>query len=406
MARIALPSGLKEGGRSSWVRRVVVGIFAGLIFLTGVGVGNGNISFRTQNPNTSLPDSLNFSSVEQVYDALKASFDGKLDERELTDGMKRGLTQSTNDPYTEYLNPEEAKEFTSELSGTFTGIGAELSKDIESKSIVIVAPLSGYPAEKAGIRPKDVVASIDDKSAFDITVTEAVKRIRGAEGTKVKLTIIRDKSQELKFEIERAKITVPSVESKILEGQIGYIKVSSFGDDTTELTQKAAKSLKEANVHGVILDLRGNPGGYLESAVDVSSLWLSNKTVVEERRSGVTTKTFRSRGTPILEGVPTIVLINEGSASASEITAGALRDNGAATLLGQKSFGKGSVQQPTTLANGGIIKITVARWFTPKGKNIDKEGLEPDKKVDRTDDDYKNNRDPQLDAATQQLRQQ
>ena len=248
-----------------------------------------------------------------------------------------------------------------------------------------------------------MIAEIDGKDASTLAVDKAVEKIRGPKGTKVKLRIIRDEKEDLTFEITREEINIPSVESKVLDSGIGYIKISRFGDDTAELSRTAAEKFKNDGVKNVILDLRGNPGGYLEAAVDVSSLWLNNKTVLQEKRDGKIIKTYSSRGTSPLEGIQTTVLIDEGSASASEITAGALHDNKAATLLGVKSFGKGSVQEPQTLKNGGLLKITVARWYTPNGKNIDKEGIQPDQKVERSEDDYKAGRDPQLDAAITKL---
>ena len=181
--------------------------------------------------------------------------------------------------------------------------------------------------------------------------------------------------------------------------------ISRFSDDTGVLASKAASDFKSKGVKGVVLDLRGNPGGYLDAAVDVSSLWLPNgKTVLQERRDGKVVKTYKSTGNDTLQGIPTVVLIDDGSASASEITAGALHDNGVASLIGVKSFGKGSVQEPQARTDGSLLKITVARWYTPNGKNIDKEGISPDQKVDRSLDDIKANKDPQLDAATAKLK--
>lgn len=383
----------------------IAGLFA--IFSLGFGFGSGNISigkdsiFR-QTASGDLPANLDYSGVERLYDLLRKQFDGKLSEEELLNGLKRGLVAASGDQYTEYLNPEEAKEFADDMNGTFSGIGAELAK--EEKSIIIVAPISGFPAEKAGLMPQDIIAEIDGESAYDISVTEAVNRIRGESGTKVKLKIIRNQSETLDFEITRATITIPSVEHEIKEGNIGYLKIARFSDDTVSLAREAAEEFKQKNVNGVILDLRSNPGGLLESAVDLSSLWLpEGKTVLEEKRDGVVTRTFRASGQPLLEGMKTVVLIDEGSASASEITAGALHDHEVATLIGMKSFGKGSVQSLERLPNGGVLKVTIARWFTPNGKNIDKEGIEPDKKVEFTADDAKAKRDPQLDAALREL---
>lgn len=393
--------------RSFSVQQALTGVILSVfIFSLGVGVGSGRIMigpdsvFRksVQDNKSNLPDDLDYTSVEQVYDALKREYDGELEGEKLLDGIKQGLAKATGDNYTEYLNAKEAEEFNNDLNGTFSGIGAELGK--EESNIVIVAPIAGYPAEKAGLRPKDIIAEIDGETAYDLSVSEAVKKIRGPEGTKVKLKIVRDKSETLDFEITRQQITIPSVESEILEGNIGYLKISRFSEDTSGLSGEAATKFKAANVKGVILDLRSNPGGLLDSAVDLSSLWLpSGKIVLQEKRDGKVIRTFASKGTATLVNIPTVVLVNEGSASASEITAGALKDNGVATLMGAKSFGKGSVQQLESLASGGVLKVTIARWFTPAGKNIDKEGITPDQEIKISDEDLKNSRDPQKQAA-------
>lgn len=377
-----------------------------LIFALGVNVGNGRIGFdKSQSvaTNNQLPADLEYESVEAIYDKLRESYDGKLDHQQLLDGIKQGLAKASGDPYTEYFNTKDAKEFNNELNGSFTGIGAELGKNA-ADNVEIISPIAGFPAEKAGLRAKDVIAEINGESAVGITVTEAVSKIRGEAGTKVKLKVIRDNKQELDFEITRAQITIPSVKHEIVDG-VGVLTISRFGPDTAQLAREAAQSFKQANVRGVILDLRGDPGGLLDAAVSVSSLWLDrNQTVLQEKRDGKVIKTLKATGNPILNGVKTVVLINEGSASASEITAGALRDNKAATLIGTKTYGKGSVQQIEPLRDGSILKVTSAHWFTPSGKGIDKNGLEPDQKVERSEDDFKNNRDPQKDAAFQALR--
>lgn len=378
---------------------------AGLIYFTGWAAGSGRLILGRNAPNNAaqhLPANLDYSSVETVYDRLKTDFDGELDVTKLMDGLKEGIAKSLDDPYTEYLNAEEAKAFNEDLSGTFTGIGAELGK--EEGTVVVISPLAGFPAEKAGLKPKDVIAEINGESAYDLSITEAVKKVRGPKDTKVTLTIVRDGTQELKLEITRAEISIPSVESKTLDNNVGYIKISRFSDDTARLVSEAASGFQRANVSGVILDMRGNPGGLLDAAVDVSGVWLEKgKPILEERRAGLTMQRFKSKGPATLAGIKTVVMINEGSASASEITAGALKDNGVATLVGEKSYGKGSVQQLDDLKDGSVLKVTIARWFTPNGKNIDKEGIEPDEKVTISDDDAKNNRDPQLDKAREIL---
>lgn len=371
------------------------------VFLFGLGLGNGSIAFGSGTArNQNAPANLNYSSVENVYDLLRKNYDGTLDNTKLLDGLKKGLVNAAGDPYTEYLTAQETEEFNADLNGTFSGIGAELGK--ENDNIVIIAPISGFPAEKAGLKPKDVVAQVNGESTHGLTVSEAVNKIRGEAGTSVKLRIVRNGNEDLTFDITRDNITIPSVDSKILDGNIGYLKISRFSDDTASLASKAAQSFKDANVKGVILDVRGNPGGLLDAAVNVSSLWLpSNKTVLQEKRGNVVVKNYTANGGATLEGVPTVVLIDDGSASASEITAGALKDNGVATLLGVKSYGKGSVQQIEHLPDGASLKVTIARWYTPNGRNIDKEGIEPDTKVEQNSSSTD---DQQLNAAVAELK--
>lgn len=391
------------------VLRGVLAVFVGgVIFAAGYGFGNGTIRFSNEGPvqqvaREGLPADLDYTSAEEVYDKLKKNFDGELNAETLLDGLKAGLARATGDPYTEYMNAEASQAFNDELDGTFTGIGAELSK--EDDVLVVVAPIAGFPAEKAGLRARDIIASIDGESTFDLTLTEAVSKIRGPEDTQVTLGIIREGSNsELEIEITRAEINIPSLETEITDDNIGVMTLSRFGDDTTALMRQAAQEFKAAKVKGVILDMRNNPGGLLSAAIEVSSLWLQNQTVLEERSEGDKPKIFNSRGLALLNDVPTVVLINEGSASASEIVAGALRDNKAATVIGAQSFGKGSVQELVNLSGGGTLKVTIARWFTPAGKNIDKEGIEPDKTVERTAEDFEADRDPQLEAAFSELR--
>src|SRR3989344_2313683 len=374
------------------LKRLAVGIVAGFgIFWFGILVGQGRVVLGTdaifhKSVSKNLPANLDYSSVETLYDSLKTSFDGQLDVNQLLDGLKTGLANSAGDPYTEYFNPKDAKDFNNQLDGTFEGIGAQLAKDADN-NIVIVAPIAGFPAEKAGLKPKDIIAVVDGTSTANQNVDQVVNKIRGPKDTQVKLTIVRG-SQHFDVTITREQITIPSVSSKVENG-IGIMTISQFGKDTTDLANKAAQDFKNKGVKAVILDLRSDPGGLLDAAVNVSSLWLNNKTVLTERRGGQVVQTYKSQGNALLAGLPTVVLIDSGSASASEITAGALRDNGVATLIGTKSFGKGSIQQVQNLPNGGELKVTIARWFTPSGKNIDKQGITPDIEVLISDDDQK-----------------
>lgn len=396
----------KKRKRGMLLTKAVAYVAVGMmIFGLGISVGNDSLTLGAQQKsvNKDLPANLDYQEVEQLYDKLRQNFDGDLTTEKLLEGLKQGLAGASGDTYTEYLNAKEARSFDEDLNGSFSGIGAELSK--EEKEIIIVAPIAGFPAAKAGLQPRDVIAEINGESAYDLTVTEAVNKIRGPVGTKVKLKVVRDAREELDFEITRAQITIPSVESEILDGNIGYLKISRFANDTDALALKAAEHFKQTNVNGVILDVRNNPGGLLDASVSLAGLWLpKGTTVLEEKRGGVTIESLKSNGPAMLKGIPTVVLINDGSASASEIVAGALKDHKAATLVGTKTFGKGSVQQLQQLSDGGVLKVTIARWYTPGGKNIDKEGIQPDKKVDQTADDMKNNKDPQRDAAVDALR--
>ena len=227
-----------------------------------------------------------------------------------------------------------------------------------------MAPIDGFPADKAGLRAKDIITKIDGKSTTGMSVNDAVKKIRGKKDTKVSLEVVRNKSETLTFAITRADITVPSVNYEILDNNIGYLQITQFNEDTTRLATEAAKEFKKQDVKGVVVDLRDNPGGLLDSAVSVSSLWLPQyETVLLEKRDGKVINKYTADGNNILLDMPTTVLINEGSASASEIMAGALKDNGVATLVGEKSYGKGSVQQIHQLKSGGEVKVTIARWY-------------------------------------------
>ena len=390
----------KKKGKSLFKIGVLVLAFV-LIFWLGILVGDGGLRLGgLKSENKTLPKNLDYSSVEQVYNSLKQNYDGQLDLSKLMDGLKHGLTQATGDPYTDYFSPTEAKDFNNQLNGTFQGIGAELGKDSDG-NMVVVAPIAGFPADKTGLKAKDIIAYINGTSTSNMSIDDAVTKIRGPKGTKVTLKIIRDKTQSLSLTITRDDIRIPSVTSKILAGNIGYINISEFSSDTGSLSSQVADKFKQGKVKGVILDLRGDPGGELNAAVDVSGLWLANgQTVLTTRRGGIIENTYYAQGPSTLSGIPTVVLIDNGSASASEITAGALRDNKAATLMGVKSFGKGSVQDIINLADGAMLKVTIARWYTPAGKNIDKQGIIPDKVVDRSDTDIKAGQDPQLDAAT------
>jgi carboxyl-terminal processing protease len=389
-----------KGGWRSVVRSVGKLLVIAIIFLVGVNVGNGRIHWRHHDSVTgNLPSTLDFTEVNQVYQSLKDNYDGRLSASQLEDGLKHGLATATKDPYTVYFTAQEAKDFNDQLNNSFSGIGAQLGQDKDG-NLEVIAPIDGLPADKAGIKAKDLIATINKESTSGMSVDEAVSKIRGKAGTKVTLQIVRNRSQSLEFTITRQDINLPSVKTKLLDGNLGYIQISTFANDTTELAQKAANDFKAKSVKGIILDLRNDPGGLLDAAVKVSSLWLPpGQKILDEKRGTTTVDSNTALGGDILNGIPTVVLINGGSASASEITAGALHDHRAAYLIGEKSYGKGVVQQLINFGDGSQLKVTVASWYRPNGQNINKKGITPDKTVKISDADAKADKDTQLEAA-------
>jgi len=339
---------------------------------------------------------IDLSSVQKTYQELVANYDGKLDTQKLIYGANRGLVEAAGDPHTAYMDPDETKEFDKSLSGQIGGgIGAEIG--LRNNKPTIIKPLENSPAQKAGIKAGEAIVKVNDEASSDWSVEKVVSKIRGEVGTSVKLTLLSD-GQTREVSVVRQNIVSPAVESEI-DGEIGILKVNRFGDDTVSLSRKYASEFVEKGVKKVILDLRNNPGGTVGAAQGLLGIWLDNQIAMTERRGSEIVKTLRTTGTPILGNMKTVVLINGNSASASEITAGALREYGKATLVGQKSYGKGSVQIVLGLPGGSQMKVTEARWYTPKGKNIDKTGIEPDIKVDLSSDDVNNNVDPQMDKA-------
>lgn len=339
---------------------------------------------------------IDLSSVQKTYQELVANYDGKLDTQKLIYGANRGLVEAAGDPHTAYMDPDETKEFDKSLSGQIGGgIGAEIG--LRNNKPTIIKPLENSPAQKAGIKAGEAIVKVNDEVSSDWSVEKVVSKIRGEVGTSVKLTLLSG-GQTREVSVVRQNIVSPAVESEI-DGEIGILKVNRFGDDTVSLSRKYASEFVEKGVKKVILDLRNNPGGTVGAAQGLLGIWLDNQIAMTERRGSEIVKTLRTTGTPILGNMKTVVLINGNSASASEITAGALREYGKATLVGQKSYGKGSVQIVLGLPGGSQMKVTEARWYTPKGKNIDKTGIEPDVKVDLSSDDVNNNVDPQIDKA-------
>lgn len=339
---------------------------------------------------------LDLSSVQNTFRTLKLNFDGKLDEQKLIEGANRGLVAASGDEHTQYFDSKEAAQFKNDLNGNIGGgIGAQIGMREDQPTVISVLP--DTPASKEGLKTGDVILAVNDQAVGKQTVSEVVDKIRGEIGTTVKVIVNRD-GEPKEFTLTRKEITSPSVSSK-KDGEIGILTISRFDEETGTSARAAAQQLKEQGVKKLIVDLRDNGGGTLPAAPAVASLWLNNKVVVSERVNGKIIDEQRTGNEAILEGVPTVILVNGGTASASEIVTGALKDYKVATVIGQKTFGKGTVQQMIEMNGGAMIKVTVQRWFTPKGTNVDKKGITPDQAVEMTRDDANAGKDPQLDAA-------
>lgn len=387
------------------------------VFWSGYQQGKGtvaNIEEGVLSPDDAIiinkkseENTIDFSLFWKVWEILKSRYVDKseLDARELFYGAIDGMLAATGDPYTTFFSPKENQEFNEDMSGTFEGIGAEMG--IKDEVITIIAPLEGMPAEKAGLLAGDKIIKIDDVVSSNYSLDEAVKHIRGAKDTTVKLTVFREGEEETRdFVVTRGIILVKSVRFEMKDGSLAYIRVSRFGDDTEQEFKSAVKETVAKKATGVIIDLRNNPGGFLDTAITMASSMLpGGKVVVIEEDGEGKRRELKARGGDTLSSIPVVVLINQGSASASEILAGALRDNRTdVVLVGKKSFGKGSVQELVSVGKDTAVKITIARWLTPSGKQIHNVGIAPDVEVGITSDDIKEKRDPQLDAAVLELK--
>ncbi len=326
----------------------------------------------------------------------------KIDERSMFYGSLRGMAASLEDPYTMFLDPEEVKEFLDDLSGSFEGIGAEVG--IRDNIVTVIAPLAGRPADQAGLRSGDKIYAIDGQSTVGMNLNEAVRKIRGPKNTEVVLTIIReDEERPFDVNIIRSTIVIESVTWQKKEDNLFLIEISNFHEDTMTLFNQAVLEILNENPAGIILDLRNNPGGYLNTAIDLASEWIAEGPVLVEQLSEGRRNEYFAQGLARLKDIPTVVLINGGSASGSEIVAGALRDFGQAILVGEQTFGKGSVQSLMSLQDGSYLKITVAKWLTPGGDYIDEKGVAPDIIIEMTKEDYEAERDRQMDRAIEIL---
>lgn len=375
---------------------VVVILVAGG-FGAGVWFGVAKVAYYVPQPGT-----LDFSLFWDAYNKLQQNFidPSKIDNQKVIYGAIEGMTNSLGDPYTDFFDPSQAQRFQQDLSGSFDGIGVEIG--IKKDIITIIAPLPGTPGEKAGLKSGDLILKIDGKDATSMTTDEAVNLIRGQKGTSVTLNILRDTWTSAKdFKIVRDTIVVPTMKWELKNNDVAYIKLNEFGETISADFQTSALQILQSPAKKIVLDLRGNPGGYLEAAQNIAGWFLQRgQTVtIEDFGKGKAQQFYKAEGNAELANYPIVILIDQGSASASEILAGALRDNRKVQLIGTKSFGKGSVQEVVDLRGGSFLKITIAKWLTPKGASISEVGLDPDIKVDITDQDISAKKDPQLDKA-------
>ncbi len=368
--------------------------------------------------NKSNPSNVDFTLFWDVWNKLQEKYvdKKKISPQKMVYGAIKGMVASVEDPYTFFLSPDENKEAKNDLGGKFQGIGAQLG--LKDNRIVVIAPLKSSPAEKAGIKSGDYINKVDDASTKAWTLNQAVYKIRGEKGTKVKLTLERNQ-KEYTVSIVRDEIHVSSVDlsTEVKKdcsqscGKVARLKLNQFGDNTNDEWDKAVAQIQQdyasGKIKGMVLDLRDNPGGYLDSAVYTASEFLPmNKLVVKQESTTSESKSYYVFRDGKLKDIPLVVLINKGSASASEILSGALRDYKRAKLIGEKSFGKGSVQEALDLKNGAGLHVTVAKWILPNGDWINGKGIEPDVKVQnelKDGETLSRDTDAQLDAAVQEL---
>jgi carboxyl-terminal processing protease len=352
-----------------------------------------------------LSKDVNFNLFWDAWNIIEKNYVKQpVNETQLFYGAMAGSVAALGDPHSVFFDPDTTKEFTNELKGNFEGIGAEIA--IKNEQITIVAPLPDSPAFKAGLKAGDKILAIDGQDTIGMSLDFAVNKIRGPKGSEVDLKISRNDAQDAKdYKIIRDKIKIQSVKWKMLDNNIVHLELRYFNEDTEAAFDKAIMEIIAKNPKGIIFDMRNNPGGYLDTAISVASEWVDNGVIVYEKSSDGSMKENKAVGSARLKGFPTVVLVNGGSASGSEIVAGALKDYNIAPLIGEKTFGKGSVQTMFPLSDGSSIKLTIAQWLTPKENMIDSQGIEPDIPVKLTPEDFNTNKDPQLDKAIEVLKE-
>jgi len=409
------PSGVAPGRRSSSKPILItcLSIFAAALLLSvgfGIGFGAGRLTApptAARGSSSSANDQLypKFDVFWEAMNLLYSDFYGELPQSDAaTYGAIRGVLGELKDPNTSFMTPQEAEFFRSHLEGSFEGIGARVEWDVKLDTVRIVEPFENQPAWKAGVKRDDLVIAVDGESVVGTDLTSAIEKIRGTKGSTVKLTIVREGATEpIEIDVVRDRIEIPTIATKTVGGNLAYVQLNSFNENAGELVRQAVADALEQNPKGLIFDLRGNPGGLLTQAVEVSNVFLQDADVLIERFADGKEQIYKTEKPAVAKDIPLVVLVNEGSASASEIVAGAVQDAGRGRLVGAKTYGKGSVQLPQTLNDGSIMRVTIARWFTPKDRTIDGTGLDPDEVIEVTDEQRKAGEDPQLNKAIELL---
>lgn len=384
---------------------VISGVFAGGAFFgyyNRHSIEKINVLF---NKETGKPAQVDFSPFWTVWQTIESKYveNENLDSQKMVYGAIQGMLNSLGDPYSVFFPPQESKEFKDEMKGDFEGVGMEIG--VRDSQLIVISPLKGTPAYNAGIKAGDKILKIDGKTTENMSAEEAARLIRGKKDTAVKLTILhKGEEKPLEISVTRGVIKIPVLDTEQKPNGIFIIKMYNFSGNSTNVFREALREFVFSGNDKLILDLRGNPGGYLESSVDIASWFLpAGKTVAREKFSNGEETIFRSKGYNVFQRLSFVILVNEGSASASEILAGALQEHGIAKLVGQKTFGKGSVQELIQVTPDTSLKLTIARWLTPNGRSISEQGLEPDFVVEFTKEDFEADRDPQMDKAVEIL---
>ncbi|MGC8878269.1 MAG: S41 family peptidase [Anaerolineae bacterium] len=399
-----------------WVMAMLAAMLMVAAFSTGyflrasypLGPGTmGNVMASTESQMTDERQPAEFAVFWEAWQFIEQRFYGEIPPvQERVYGAIRGMVNAFGDPNTAFIDPTRAEIFRQDTSGSFEGIGAAIRMD-QLGHLIIVEPYPGRPAAEAGLRRGDIILKIDGTSTEGMSLYEAISLIRGPANTKVTLTIFREGVEEpFDVTVTRARIEIEVVEAKRLSGDLGYVSLSEFSRGAADKVAQAVRKLQsEGPLKGLIFDLRNNPGGLLDEAVAVGSQFIADGVITIEREKGGTEQVFEALPNGVATDIPLVVLINQGSASAAEIVAGAIQDYERGTVIGEQSFGKGTVQIPYTLSDGSELRVTIAEWLTPKGRQINGNGITPDVVVERTQEDFEADRDPQLERAVELLLQ-